>query len=191
MLESHFGRKNTKASYKTKVNYVRYADDFIITAISKELLENDVLPVVTAFMGERGLTLSTSKTLVTHITEGFDFLGQNLRKYNGKLLIKPSRKNLQTHLRKIKDIVNVNRTSRQDILIKQLNPVLLGWANYHRHVVAKETFGYVDYRVWKLLWRWSCRRHGNRQKRWVKRNIFTQSKARTGFSKVPYCPASQ
>lgn len=177
VLESHFGKKNTKASYKTKVNYVRYADDFIITGISKELLENDVLPVVTAFMAERGLTLSTSKTLVTHITEGFDFLGQNLRKYNGKLLIKPSRKNLQRHLRKIKDIVKVNRTSRQDILIKQLNPVLLGWANYHRHVVAKETFGYVDYRVWKLLWRWSCRRHGNRQKRWVKKKYFHSVKS--------------
>lgn len=177
VLESHFGKKNTKASYKTKVNYVRYADDFIITGISKELLENEVLPVVSAFMAERGLTLSASKTVVTHIAEGFDFLGQNLRKYNGKLLIKPSRKNLQRHLKKIKDIVRRNCMSRQDVLIHQLNPVLLGWANYHRHVVAKETFGYVDYRVWKLLWRWSCRRHSNRQKRWVKKKYFHSAKS--------------
>ncbi|MGI2874595.1 reverse transcriptase domain-containing protein, partial [Vibrio fluvialis] len=75
VLESHFGKKNTKASYKTKVNYVRYADDFIITGISKELLEEDVLPIVKAFMAERGLELSDEKTLITHVDEGFDFLG--------------------------------------------------------------------------------------------------------------------
>lgn len=89
VLYSHFGKKNTKAAYKTKVNYVRYADDFIITGISKELLENEVKPLVEAFMAERGLTLSPEKTVITHINDGFDFLGQNLRKYsNGKMLIK-------------------------------------------------------------------------------------------------------
>lgn len=172
VLQSHFGRKNTKASYKTKVNYVRYADDFIITGISKELLEDKVKPIVEAFMAERGLELSPEKTLITHITEGFDFLGQNLRKYNGKMLIKPSRKSLRAHLQKIKSIVRSNRTAEQGNLIVQLNPVIRGWANYHRHVVAKETFGYVDYRVWKLLWRWSCRRHKNRYKRWVRSKYF-------------------
>ena len=172
VLQSHFGRKNTKASYKTKVNYVRYADDFIITGISKELLEDKVKPIVEAFMAERGLELSPEKTLITHITEGFDFLGQNLRKYNGKMLIKPSRKSLRAHLQKIRSIVRSNDTAAQDNLIRQLNPVIRGWANYHSHVVAKETFGYVDYRVWKLLWRWSCRRHLNRYKRWVRRKYF-------------------
>ena len=172
VLQSHFGRKNTKASYKTKVNYVRYADDFIITGISKELLEDKVKPIVEAFMAERGLELSPEKTLITHITEGFDFLGQNLRKYNGKMLIKPSRKSLRAHLQKIKSIVRSNRTAEQGNLVVQLNPVIRGWANYHRHVVAKETFGYVDYRVWKLLWRWSCRRHKNRYKRWVRSKYF-------------------
>lgn len=63
-------------------------------------------------------------------------------------------------------------TQTQDWLIRQLNPALRGWANYHRHVVAKETFSYVDYRVWKLLWRWCCRRHKNRYKRWVKTKYF-------------------
>ncbi|MFA0555997.1 group II intron reverse transcriptase/maturase, partial [Vibrio sp. 10N.222.55.A1] len=77
VLESHFGKKNTKASYKTKVNYVRYADDFVITGISKELLEQEVLPIVEAFMADRGLELSKEKTLITHIENGFDFLGQN------------------------------------------------------------------------------------------------------------------
>ena len=172
VLESHFGMKNTKAAYKTKVNYVRYADDFIITGISQELLEDKVKPFVEAFMAERGLTLSKEKTLVTHVSEGFDFLGQNLRSYNGKLLIKPSRKNLRNVLGKLKQIVAGNKTVTAGNLIMMLNPVLQGWANYHRHVVAKETFNYVDYRVWKMLWKWCRRRHQNRHKRWVKEKYF-------------------
>lgn len=63
VLETHFGKKNTKAAYKTKVNYVRYADDFIITGISKEILENKVKPLVEEFMAERGLSLAPEKTL--------------------------------------------------------------------------------------------------------------------------------
>ena len=172
VLLARFGQKNTKASYKTKVNYVRYADDFVITGISKELLVEEVQPLVEAFMAERGLRLSPEKTVVTHIKDGFDFLGQNVRKYNDKLLIKPSRKNMRHHLQKLKEIVRKNRTSEQGVLIKQLNPVIRGWANYHQHIVAGDTFKYVDYRIWKLLWRWSCRRHKNRSKRWVKRRYF-------------------
>ncbi len=172
VLETHFGKKNTKASYKTKVNYVRYADDFIITCISKELLENKIKPLVEAFMAERGLQLSPEKTVITHISEGFDFLGQNVRKYRGKMLIKPAAKGLRNHLQKIRQIVKRNAASKQGDLIRQLNPVLRGWANYHRHIVAKETFSYIDYRVWNLLWRWSCRRHGNRNKYWVKKKYF-------------------
>ena len=172
VLESHFGKKNTKASYKTKVNYVRYADDFIITGISQELLEDEVKPLVEAFMAERGLTLSPEKTVITHIDEGFDFLGQNLRKYKGKLLIKPSRKNLRTFLHKVRDLINGNKMVTAGLLIYMLNPVLRGWANYHRHIVAKETFNYVDYRVWKMLWKWCRRRHKNRRFHWVKAKYF-------------------
>ncbi|QZO13359.1 group II intron reverse transcriptase/maturase [Pseudoalteromonas piscicida] len=172
VLESHFGKKNTKASYKTKVNYVRYADDFIITGISQELLEDEVKPLVEAFMAERGLTLSPEKTVITHIDEGFDFLGQNLRKYKGKLLIKPSRKNLRTFLHKVRDLINGNKTVTAGLLIYMLNPLLRGWANYHRHIVAKETFNYVDYRVWKMLWKWCRRRHKNRRFHWVKAKYF-------------------
>ena len=75
-----------------KVNFVRYADDFIITGSSKELLEKEVMPLVERFMFERGLQLSPEKTCITHIEQSFDFLGQNLRKYGGKLLITPPRR---------------------------------------------------------------------------------------------------
>lgn len=88
--------KVLKPFRRRKVNFVRYADDFIVTGASEELLEQEVKPVITRFLTERGLTLSEEKTRVTHIEEGFDFLGQNVRKYNGKLLIKPSKKNVKT-----------------------------------------------------------------------------------------------
>lgn len=179
VLEEHFGMKNTKKSYKTKVNFVRYADDFIITGISKELLESEVRPIVEAFMAERGLQLSPAKTVITHISDGFDFLGQNIRKYNGKMLIKPSRNNMRNLLAKVRHVIKKNPTVPTDALIKQLNPILRGWANYHRHVVAKETYNYVDYRVWKLLWQWCRRRHSNRRKRWIKSKYFKKVGSRS------------
>lgn len=178
VLESHFGKKNTKASYKTKVNYVRYADDFIITGISRDLLVNEVKPVVESFMAERGLSLSPEKTLITHITDGFDFLGQNVRKYNDKCLIKPSRKNLKTFLANVRSVLNGNKTMPAWWIVKKLNPMIRGWANYHRGVVAKETFNYVDYRIWKMLWQWCKRRHKNRRKRWVRKKYFKSVEAR-------------
>ena len=172
VLEDHFGLKNTKKSYKHKVNYVRYADDFIITGISKELLENEVLPIVEAFMAKRGLQLSAEKTLITHIDDGFDFLGQNLRKYDGKMLIKPSKKNVKNFLRGIRDYLNSHKTVPASAVIAKLNPMIRGWCNYHRWICASETFKYVDYRVWKMLWQWCRRVHSNRRKRWIRMKYF-------------------
>ncbi|EAR09493.1 hypothetical protein MED297_02697 [Reinekea sp. MED297] len=178
-LEDQFGQKNTKASYKTKVNYVRYADDFVITGISKELLEREVQPLVEAFMAERGLTLSPEKTVITHIEQGFDFLGQNVRKYDGKCLIKPSQKNVKTFLRGLRDWLNANKTVLAKVVVQTLNPKIRGWANYHRGVVAKETFNYVDYRIWKMLWQWCKRRHPNKGKRWIREKYFARNKTRS------------
>ncbi|AJR06847.1 group II intron reverse transcriptase/maturase [Photobacterium gaetbulicola] len=172
VLESRFGKKNTKASYKTKVNYVRYADDFIITGISKELLETEVLPLVKAFMAERGLQLSEEKTLITNIEKGFDFLGQNVRKYDGKMLIKPSNKNVKTFLQSIREYLNSHKTVPARAVIAKLNPMIRGWCNYHRWICASETFKYIDYRIWKMLWQWCKRIHLNRRKRWIKEKYF-------------------
>ena len=87
------------------VNLIRYADDFVITSKSKELLEGEIKPLVEQFLQERGLELSPTKTVITHVEQGFDFLGQNVRRYpNGKLLIKPSKKNVKTFLEGIRRI---------------------------------------------------------------------------------------
>lgn len=141
------------------VNMVRYADDLIITSRTKELLENEVKPLVCEFLTDRGLELSQEKTRITHIEDGFDFLGQNVRKYNGKLLIKPSKKSVKALLAKVRGIIKANKQTKADTLIVLLNPVIRGWAYYHRHVVSSATFSKIDSLVFDCLWRWAHRRH--------------------------------
>jgi len=178
-LEAMLGEKFPRAkSSGLKMNMVRYADDFIITGNSKEWLEQEVKPAVVEFLAERGLVLSPEKTKITHIREGFDFLGWNIRKYDGKLLMKPSKANVKAHLDKIREVIKANKTAKQANLIRLLNPILRGWANYHSHVVAKETFARVDTDVWSMLWRWAVRRHPNKGARWVKEKYFKTRGAR-------------
>ena len=164
--------KNQSQQRKLQINYVRYADDFIVTGKSKELLETEVLPLLNAFMAERGVALSEEKTLITHIDNGFDFLGQNVRKYNGKLLIKPSNKNVKAFLGKVREVLTRHKMAPAWLIVQWLNPKIRGWANYHRHVVSSETFSYVDHRIWQMLWRWARRRHSNKPRQWVAKKYF-------------------
>ena len=158
---------------KPCVNLVRYADDFVITSKSKELLEGEIKPLVEHFLQERGLELSPTKTVITHVEHGFDFLGQNVRRYpNGKLLIKPSKKNVKTFLDGIRRTIKAAHGVSAADLIDQLNPKIRGWANYHRHVVSKHTFGNVDCNIFSSLWQWARRRHPNKSPRWFKPKYF-------------------
>ena len=127
---------------------------------------------VIAFLADRGLSLSPEKTKITHVSEGFDFLGFNVRTYSGKLLITPSKDALVRVSRKVRDIIRGNKTARQQRVIGLLNPVVRGWANYHRHVVSKRTFSKLDELIWNALWRWATPRHPNKGRRWVKKKYF-------------------
>lgn len=157
---------------KDKVHVIAYADDFVITGASQEVLENKVKPVVADFLKVRGLALSLEKTRITRIEEGFEFLGFNIRKYQGKLLIKPAKKSVKNFLASIREIIKVNKTSTVAELIRQLNPKILGWANYYRHVVSSCTFSYIDFQIHQAIWRWCKRRHPNRGARWVRKKYF-------------------
>lgn len=161
-----------------RVYVVRYADDFIVTGDSKQLLEDEVMPLVEQFLGERGLELSRRKTAVTHIDAGFDFLGQTIRKYRGKLLIKPSKQRTRSFLGLVRERIKANTAASAGELIRTLNPALRGWANYHRHVVSKETYGFVDHQIWKALWQWALRRHPKKSARWVRAKYFTAHQGR-------------
>ncbi len=159
----------------SKVNLIRYADDFIITGSSKELLENQVKPLVEEFLVERGLQLSAEKTRITSIEEGFDFLGQNVRKYGDKLLIKPSKESVKRVCSKLREIVKTNQQATAGNLIVRLNPLLRGWANYHRHVVSKRIFALVDNALFLCLWQWAKRRHPNKGLRWIASRYFERA----------------
>jgi RNA-directed DNA polymerase len=161
---------------------VRYADDFIITGTSKELLEGEVKPCVEQFMKERGLELSQEKTVITCVDNGFDFLGHHVRKYHGKYIAKPSRKNVHAFLETVRSIVKANKQAKVENLIGLLNPVIRGWATYHRHDASKETFGSVDAAIFKVLWQWARRRHPKKNTSWVKDKYFhTQGDRRWVF----------
>ncbi|MCI0461390.1 MAG: HNH endonuclease, partial [Gemmataceae bacterium] len=122
-----------------------------------------------------GLELSHEKTSITHIDDGFDFLGQNLRRYGTKLLLKPSRKNVRTFLAKIDDVIqHEGGHLSAGELIQRLNPKIRGWAQYHGHASSKQTFARVDDVILKRLWRWARRRHRHKSAAWVKAKYFSQ-----------------
>ncbi|MBF0474739.1 MAG: group II intron reverse transcriptase/maturase [Deltaproteobacteria bacterium] len=159
-------------SRRDMVNFVRYADDFVITGASKEFLEQKVKPTVESFLRDRGLKLSPEKTLITRINDGFDFLGFNVRKYGGKLLITPAEKSVKRFLDDIRETIKAHITSKTEKLIRRLNLKIKGWSYYYRHVVAKKTFSSVDDIIFKALWRWARRRHPNKSAGWRRNKYF-------------------
>ncbi|MGB7605440.1 MAG: group II intron reverse transcriptase/maturase [Lutisporaceae bacterium] len=151
---------------KTKVNLVRYADDFIITANTKEIAE-ELKETVSQFLKERGLSLSEEKTIITHIDEGFDFLGWTFRKYKAKLIVKPSKNSIKTLIRKCSTIIlKEMKAGTQSELIRRLNQIIRGWTNYHKHVVASHAFSYINNTLYILLQQWAKHRHPNKNLWW-------------------------
>ena len=143
--------KSTALKKGARANFIGYADDFVVTCASKEVLENDIKPLIADFLAVRGLTLSEEKTHITHINDGFDFLGFNHRKYKGKLLI------------------------------KLINPKLRGWSNYYRHCVAKQVFSYVGHKLFYALWHWAKRRHPTKSRTWIALKYFINRKGQWQF----------
>lgn len=174
----------TKAK-RLKVHVVRYADDFIVTGASKDVLDTEVRPWIERFLAVRGLQLSTEKTRIIHIDEGFDFLGWNFRKYSGKLLIKPSQKNVKAFYGKVREIIGENLSARQVDLIALLNPVLRGWSQYHSPVVSKATFNKLDVLIrWRLV-RWAKRRHPKKTTFWSLKQYWRTVGDRRGMFAAP------
>ena len=168
LLADEFGATGSRPARRHKVHFVRYADDFVITGSSRELLEKRVKPLVEQFLTERGLRLSETKTKVTHIDRGFDFLGWNVRRHGGKVLVTPARKNVNAFLSKVRETIKAHGSATQATLIWKLNPILRGWANYHRSQVASNAFQRADAQVFAALWRWARRRHPQKGRQWTR-----------------------
>ena len=172
LLADHFAQ-TPKQQRMNKVHLVRYADDFLITGTSKELLRDQVQPLVAHFLKERGLELSHEKTRITHGEEGFDFLGQNVRRYGcGKVLTKPSTQSVKTFLSKIQETIDGSGSLTAGEMIQRLNRQIKGWTMYHRYAASKRTFTYVDHRIFQMVWRWCRRRHPNKSRKWIKEKYF-------------------
>lgn len=177
VLSDHFhtnrlGKVDIRFKNAHKVNLVRYADDFIVTAATREIAE-EAKELIRDFLKTRGLELSEEKTLITHIDDGFDMLGWTFRKFKGKLIVKPSKKALKDFKASLSEtILKRGKAWKQEVLIEKLNQQIRGWANYHQSVCASEAFAHIDYILYELLWRWAKRRHPHKGRWWVSTNYW-------------------
>jgi RNA-directed DNA polymerase len=146
---------------------VRYADDMVVLCHSQEQAVQ-VKAQLAQWLAPRGLAFNEDKTRIVHLSEGFDFLGFNVRRYpNRKLLIKPS----QAAIRRVRErLASETRTLRggnATAVIAALNPIIRGWAAYYRTVVSTRTFTALDDYLWKLTYKWATWRHADKPKRWI------------------------
>ncbi|HEV8712872.1 MAG TPA: reverse transcriptase domain-containing protein [Candidatus Binatia bacterium] len=164
------------------LHYVRGADDFIVTANSREVLTDVILPRINAFLAERGVRLSAEKTVLTPISQGFDFLGPTVRKHErhtgkpAKLRITPSQASFQALQAKVRTRCKQAAGATSEQLSDALNPLLRGWANYHRHILGGQSFAQLDSFVWRRLYRWVQRRHPHKTGHWITDRYFPHRK---------------
>ncbi|MFV0402345.1 MAG: group II intron reverse transcriptase/maturase [Oscillospiraceae bacterium] len=164
---NRLGKVDNRFQNAHKVNLVRYADDFIVTAATKEIAE-EAKEIIRDFLAIRGLELSEEKTVISHIDDGFDMLGWTFRKFKGKLIVKPSKKSIKAFVATLSEtILKRSKAWKQEVLIEKLNQKIRGWANYHQSVCASEAFAHIDYILFEFLWQWAKRRHPNKGQWWV------------------------
>jgi len=164
--------RNGRLYNPLKIHFVRYADDFVVSCANRDYLENEIKPLVRKFLAVRGFELSEEKSKITHINDGFDFLGFNIRKYQGKCLIKPDKESVKGIYSRIRECITSNKTVKQEKLIAMITPKIKGWANFYRHIVSKRTYSLLDEKLFRLLWRWAKRRHPNKGSHWIKLHYF-------------------
>ena len=152
--------------------YVRYADDLIVCAKTREQIET-ARSIIEEWLQQRGLSLHPEKTRIVHIDKGFNFLGFSIKHYKGKCLIKPQKEKVLAFLAKLRRWLNKHKQAEAENVIKNLNPILRGWTNYYKTQVSSRVFSYISKEIWKMLWRWCLRRHPNKGKHWVGDKYFS------------------
>ena len=150
---------------------VRYADDLVALCHSRQQAEQ-VKARLAAWLAPRGLAFNEDKTRIVTLEEGFDFLGFTVRRYHGKLLIKPSKAAVRRIRERLRSEVRSLRGANAQAVIARLNPVVRGWAAYYRTVVSSETFTALDHYLWKLTYKWAKHSHPNKPTRWIIRRYF-------------------
>jgi RNA-directed DNA polymerase len=172
---SRYVRPSGRRGLDHGISLVRYADDLVVTAPTREILTTYVVPKLTDFLNERGLKLNEAKTRIVHVDEGFDFLGFTVRRYQGVVLTKPQKEKLVRHLRTIHDYLRQHRQATPSQIIGDLAPLIRGWTNYYRHGASKHAFHRADHHVQAKLWRWAKRRHPTKTAAWIQSKYFDNS----------------
>jgi RNA-directed DNA polymerase len=150
---------------------VRYADDFVAMCISREQAEQ-VKERLAAWLTPRGLAFHEDKTRIVHAETGFDFLGFNVRRYHGKLLIKPSKAAQRRIRERLSTEMVALRGANAGAVLKKINPIVRGWSAYYRTVVSSEIFTALDNHMWKLAYKWAKHSHPNKPKHWISNKYF-------------------
>ncbi|MGQ4810342.1 hypothetical protein NKDENANG_03799 [Candidatus Entotheonellaceae bacterium PAL068K] len=183
-MEAAVGVTYRKHKDSHKINssraLVRYADDFIIFAETQEdahAAKDDIAK----WLVNRGLQLSQEKTAIRSLEEGFDFLGFNVRQYDvpntrtgRKLLITPSNASVSDFKHRMKREWTALNGSNAAAVVKKLNPIITGWANYFKTQVASETFSSIDDWMWTRAYRWCKRAHPTKSWNWIIRTYFSK-----------------
>jgi RNA-directed DNA polymerase len=155
------------------VHTIRYADDFIVTARHEAMLSDKILPALRAFLAKRGLKLSEEKTRIVRIEQGFDFLGQHIRRFpSGKVLIQPTRKALQGVQARVRQILKAHSGTDTYSMIRRLNQSIRGWCNYHRMFCATRVFNRFDKWLFYRLKHWLHQRHPNKGRHWIMKTYY-------------------
>ena len=168
----------------------------VITANTKETAER-IKQLLVEFLKERGLELSDEKTLITHISEGFTFLGWTFRKFGDKFRTRPSKGSVQSLVGKVHEIVRKGRSWGQDGIIRAINLTIRGWGDYHTHVSTRMTFHGIDHVIFNMCYAWAKRRHPNESRNTVARKYWhrkgsrkwvfsTESQELVSLSKIQY-----
>jgi RNA-directed DNA polymerase len=145
----------------------RYADDLVACCTTRQQAEQ-VKARLAAWLAPRGLVFNEAKTRIVHLTEGFDFLGFNLRRYrNGKLLIKPSTVAIKEFRKRLAREFRTLRGANAAAVLVRIVPIVRGWVAYYRTVVSSKVFAALGNYLWKLTYKWACWTHSNKPKRWI------------------------
>ena len=150
---------------------VRYADDLVVLCHSRHQAEQAKARLAT-WLTPRGLAFNEDKTRILTLEEGFDFLGFTVRRYRGKLLIKPAKAAVRRIRERLRTEMRSLRGANAQAVIARLNPVVRGWSAYYRTVVSSQTFTALDHYLWKLTYKWAKHSHPNKPTRWIIRRYF-------------------
>lgn len=167
--EAAYKRTITTSQYRL----IRYADDFIVATITQEAAEA-AKTILTEWLAKRGLQLHPDKTRIVNISEGFNFLGNTIKQYKGKCIVKPQKEKVHLFINKIRKWLKEHPAVTQETLIRTLNPIIRGWGEYYRTSCSKQIYEYADSKIRGAIWRWCLKRHHKKKKGMIAKKYFHQ-----------------